>query len=330
MKMTDRLACVAIGSHSGSATVEVLRAGIQTTVQDLGRSGYRHLGIAQSGALDAPALMLANRLVNNPVHFAGLEMVVGPISLRFSQPLWFAICGADSDAELDGVPVRSGWRTRAGAAQVLTLRGAKNGMRAYLAVAGGIAVPLVLGSRSTDIAAQFGGFLGRALRRGDHLPLGLVAAGAICERAVGSLQRLWTPDLRVLPGPEYDEFGAEAQRAFWQQAWRVAPQSNRMGYRLEGQPLPRAVSGDLLSHAVMPGVIQVPPNGLPIVLLADAQATGGYPRIGVVIQADLWKLAQARPGTRFCFIQSDLAQAQAAQKKWQQQEYRLDRSLYAT
>ena len=310
------------------ATLEVLRAGIQTTVQDQGRSGYRHLGVAHSGALDAPALLLANRLVNNPGHFAGLEMVVGPIALRFSEASWLAICGADFDADLDGVALRSGWRVYAQPGQVLTWRGARQGMRAYLAVAGGIAVPEVLGSRSTDIAAQFGGFMGRALQHGDQLPIDVVAADARCDRSVGCLQRLWTPELRVLPGPEYAEFGAQAQQAFWQQAWAVSHQSNRMGYRLEGTPLTRAASGDLLSHAVMPGVIQVPPNGLPIVLLADAQATGGYPRIGVVIAADLWKLAQARPGTRFCFVQSDLAQAQAARKKWQQEQYRLEWSLY--
>jgi biotin-dependent carboxylase-like uncharacterized protein len=311
-------------------TLEVLRAGIQTTVQDQGRRGYRHLGVAQSGALDAPALLLANRLVNNPGHFAGLEMVAGPIVLRFSHASCLAICGADFDADLDGVALRSGWRVYAQPGQVLTWRGARQGMRAYLAVAGGIAVPEVLGSRSTDIAAQFGGFMGRALHNGDYLPLGLVAAEARCARSVGGLQRLWTPELRVLPGPEYTEFGADAQQSFWQQAWAVSHQSNRMGYRLEGTPLMRAASGDLLSHAVMPGVIQVPPNGLPIVLLADAQATGGYPRIGVVIAADLWKLAQARPGTRFCFIQSDLAEAAAAQKKWQQEQYRFEWSLYGS
>ncbi|MFZ6750374.1 biotin-dependent carboxyltransferase family protein [Undibacterium sp. Ren11W] len=317
-------------AKSTQSTLEVVRAGIQSTVQDQGRGGYRHLGVAQSGALDAPALLLANRLVNNPAHFAGLELVVGPIALRFSSASWFVICGADFEAELDGDPVRSGWRSYAAAGQLLTLRGAKQGMRAYLAVAGGIAVPQILGSRSTDIAAQFGGFFGRALQNGDRLPIGVVAAGAECDRPAGCLQRLWTPELRVLPGPEYQEFGDAAQQAFWQQAWGVSHQSNRMGYRLEGTPLLRATPGDLLSHAVLPGVIQVPPNGLPIVLLADAQATGGYPRIGVVIQADLWKLAQARPGTRFCFIQSDLAQARAAQKKWQQEQYRLEWSLYGT
>jgi biotin-dependent carboxylase-like uncharacterized protein len=309
-------------------TLDVLRAGIQSTVQDLGRKGYRHLGVAQSGALDAPALMLANRLVNNPAHLAGLEIVIGPISLRFSRSGWFALCGADFDATLDGVPVRSGWRSQVAVGQTLVLRGPKNGMRVYLAVDGGIAVPEVLGSRATDIAGKFGGFLGRALQNGDRLPLGLVSAGTECDRAVGCLQRVWTPELRVLPGPEYHEFDAAAQQSFWNQAWCVSHQSNRMGYRLQGEPLHRIVKDDLLSHAVLPGVIQVPPNGLPIVLLADAQATGGYPRIGVVIEADLWKLAQAAPGTRFCFVQADLAEAQAAQKKWKQEQYRLEWSLY--
>lgn len=307
--------------------IEILRAGIQTTVQDLGRHGYRHLGIAQSGALDAPALSLANRLVNNDVNDAGLEMVAGTIEIRLHRTTWFAICGAQFDISLDGKPVRNGWRTAAAAGQLLKLSGPLAGMRAYLALDGGIAVAEVLGSRATDLQAHFGGWMGRALQAGDRLALG---AAHPSTKPIGTLQRLWTPEVRVLRGPEYHEFTNASQQEFWEQAWTVSNQSNRMGYRLQGATLARKAHADLLSHAVLPGVIQVPPNGLPIVLLADAQATGGYPRIAVVIEADLWKFAQAPAGTQFCFIETNLAGARAAQKKWQQEQYRFEWSAYGS
>lgn len=305
--------------------LEILRPGILTTVQDLGRSGWRHLGVAQGGALDAPALMLANRLLDNPAGSAGLEVVAGPLELRLQRAGWLAICGADFDATLDGQPLAPGWRVPIQAGQRLLLRGPKRGQRAYLALDGGIAVPVVLGARATDLAGRFGGHLGRALQAGDCLPLG--PAKTLTGR-LGALQPVWTPELRVLPGPEYAEFSAAARHAFWSQDWTVTPHSNRMGYRLQGPQLERNNQRELLSHAVLPGVIQVPPNGQPIVLLADAQTTGGYPRLGVVIQADLWKLAQAPPGSRLCFVETDLAGAAAARRRCQQERYRFEWSAY--
>lgn len=304
--------------------IEILRPGIQTTVQDLGRHGYRHLGIAQAGALDAPALILANRLLQNPAGSAGLEIVAGRIEIRFYRDCWFALCGADFAATLDGQALSAGWRTAATAGQILSLQGPRSGMRTYLAVDGGIAVPEVLDSRSTDLQAHFGGWQGRSLRAGDRLPLGPAHP---CGRRIGARQRLWSPEVRALPGPEYTQFNASAQRAFWNQAWSVTTQSNRMGYRLQGTPLQRAVTTDLNSHAVLPGVIQVPPNGQPIVLLGDAQTSGGYARIAVVIEADLWKFAQAPPGLKVRFVETDLAGARAASEKWRQELYRFERSL---
>lgn len=304
--------------------LEILRPGIQTTVQDLGRHGYRHLGIAQAGALDAPALILANRLLHNPFGAAGLELVAGRIEIRLHRDSCLALCGADFAATLDGQALSPGWRLPAKAGQILKLQGPRSGMRAYLAIDGGIAVPEALGSRSTDLQAHFGGWQGRALLAGDRLPLGLAHP---CVRRLGALQRIWSPEVRALPGPEYTQFSSSAQGAFWSQAWSVSTQSNRMGYRLQGTPLLRTVNVDLASHAVVPGVIQVPPNGQPIVLLADAQTSGGYPRIAVVIEADLWKFAQAPPGQKFCFVETDLAGARAASEKWRQELYRLERSI---
>lgn len=307
-----------------SRQLEVVKAGIQTSVQDLGRQGLRHVGIAQSGALDAPSLRLANRLLGNAINDAGLEIVIGPVSLRFLQPTWFAICGADFKARLDNVDIACGWRVLAQAGQVLHLVGAAKESRAYLAVDGGIQVPEVLGARATDLQAGFGGFQGRALRSGDILPLG---EARTLSQALGVLQRVWTPEIRAIAGPEYAQFCVASRKALWTQAWKLSPQSNRMGVRLQAHALNLSLPLELQSHAVLPGVVQVPPNGQPIVLLADAQTTGGYPRIATVIDADLWKLGQTPAGAHFCFQQVDLAQAYAAREQAELQEFRLERSL---
>ncbi|WP_043631087.1 biotin-dependent carboxyltransferase family protein [Chromobacterium haemolyticum] len=295
--------------------IEVTQAGIQSTVQDLGRRGLRHLGVAQSGALDAPALIMANRLLGNAADAAGIEVALGPFGVRFLRDGWFALMGADFGAELDGEPVWSGWRYPARAGQHLLLRGCRHGMRAYLALAGGIDAPLALGARATDLQAGFGGWMGRALEAGDQLPLGpaLALSGRLGRRNLG-----WTPLLRALPGPEWQQFSRAARQAFSEGEWTVSAQSNRMGYRLQGEALAREAAGDLPSHGVLPGVVQAPPGGQPIVLLADAQATGGYPRIACVIEADLWKLAQARPGAKMRFEMVDAQQAAAARLRLRQ------------
>lgn len=305
--------------------LEIIRPGIQTTVQDLGRHGNRHLGVAQCGALDAPALWLANRLVNNPAGLAGLEMIGGPIEIRFLRRTWFALTGADFAATLDGKAVDSGWRCLATAGQVLKLRGPKSGVRAYLAIDGGIDVPEILGGRATDIQAKFGGFQGRALKAGDQLPLG---AAHECGRKIGTWQSQWSPKVRVLRGPEFEQFSDDARETFFSQPWTVSMQSNRMACRMEGPVLLREPADELRSHGLLPGVIQVPPNGQPIVLLADSQTTGGYPRIAVVVEADLWKFAQAPAGSSIQFVETDLDGARAAREEWQQNHYRFELSAY--
>lgn len=301
--------------------ISIRKAGVQTTVQDLGRAGWRHLGVAECGALDAPSLMLANKLVGNSVDAAGLEIVIGIVEIEFHRDSWIAICGANFGAQLDGKLLAKAWRHRARAGQILRLNGAQKEARTYLAIDGGIDVALELGSRSTDLQAGFGGGTGRALQRGDQLPLG---APCHFDCILGVQQRVWTPEIRALPGPEIDQFSTQTRKAFWQHAWRLSPQSNRMGARLLGQALQHKTAHDMLSHAVLPGVVQVPPNGLPIVLMADAQTTGGYPRIACVIEADLWKLAQTPVGANFCFLEVDHATAQAAQEKWMLELRRLD------
>lgn len=306
--------------------LEILNPGRFNTVQDLGREGLRHLGITQAGAMDAPSLVLANRLVDNPPGAAGLEIVCGPVEIRFERDGWLALTGALFDAKLDDRELWSGWREPFRAGQRLRLNGPRRGMRLYLAVDGGIAVPEVLGARATDLQAGFGGMAGRALLAGDRLPLG--SAHAALKARCGVLQLEWAPGIRVLPGPEFEQFEPAARKAFFDSGWQVSSQSNRMGCRLQGPVLKRRGARDLLSHLVLPGVIQVPPAGQPIVLLADAQTTGGYPRIASVIEADLWKLAQVRPGQSVHFVQTDAAGAAAARQVWLQHLRRFEWSAY--
>jgi 5-oxoprolinase (ATP-hydrolysing) subunit C len=317
--------------------IEVLRAGILTSVQDLGRAGYRHLGVATAGALDTLALEVGNRLVGNAPQAAAIEVTVGPTALRFTQATRVAVTGAEFGATLDGEPVHTWWSLPVRAGQELVLHGAKRGARGYVCVRGGVDVLLMLGSRATDLCANFGGLGGRALREGDRLAIGTLAArrpgaaipvdapsfgvkapewcrfAAIAheparrgKHAAGAERAV---PIRALRGPEYDSFTDSAQEALWSDEWRVTPQSNRMGYRLAGRTLARESRLELLSHAVLPGTIQVPQNGQPIVLMSDAQTTGGYPRIGSVIRADLWRLAQVRLHGSIRFVPSSREEA---------------------
>jgi len=288
----------------------ILRAGIFTTVQDLGRNGYRQLGVSQTGALDAPALRLANLLVGNDENAAGLEITLGQFSTQFSRSGWIALTGAGCHAELDGKTLWTGWRYPVNPGQTLTLKTPTRGMRSYLAVSGGIDVPEVLGSRSTDLKTAFGGLEGRPLRDGDTLPVG--KKGRLPTQATGIKQLLFGNRIRALPGPEYQEFSEESRESFWRTSWQLSPQSNRMGYRLYGHALKRETDREMLSHGLIPGVVQVPHGGQPIVLMADAQTTGGYPRIACVIEADLYNLAQIRLGEPVHFVKCSLEEAQKA------------------
>ncbi|MQR00521.1 5-oxoprolinase subunit C family protein [Glaciimonas soli] len=303
--------------------IQIIRAGKLNSVQDAGRSGFRHLGICQAGALDNVALSIANRLVGNVIDTAALEITMGPCVLRFATDTRIALGGADFAATLDDKPLAPWWSVQVRAGQTLTLNAARHGMRAYVAIAGGINVPKQLGSCSTDIQAGFGGHQGRPLQNDDQL-----VTGAAIDAIGQETQRLhavpnfgvrppgWYQNsdddvvqIRVIPGPEYALFTAAAQKAFWSSQWTLTSQSNRMGFRLSGPELKTKKAVDLLSHGVLPGVIQVPPSGQPIVLMADAQTTGGYPKIGVVIQADLARLAQCRFNRTLQFVTCSIEQA---------------------
>jgi len=298
--------------------LRILRAGMMTSLQDQGRTGFRQYGISVGGALDQPAMRTANMLVGNPQQSAVLEIVLGQFKAQFTRDGWFALTGAGCNADLDGKPVWTGWRLPVKKGQVLSLATPTRGMRSYLAVNGGFAVPEMLGSVSTDLKAAFGGWQGRKLQDGDELPLGKPTRDF--KDKAGVRQLLWGNRIRALAGPEYSEFSREAQQGFWRSPWKLSPQSNRMGYRLQGRELKRDATRDLLSHGLVPGVVQVPPNGQPIVLMADAQTTGGYPRIACIIEADLYHLAQIRLGEPIHFIHCTLEDAISA-KQHQQRSF---------
>lgn len=295
--------------------LKIIHAGICTTVQDGGRYGWRHNGICQGGALDGPAMHTANLLAGNPPAAAVLEITLGQFSAEFDYDGWFALTGAGCCARLDETPVWTGWRTAVRKGQRLTLAMPQHGMRSYLAVSGGFALDALLGSYSTDLNAGIGGLEGRRLKDGDRIPLAGTKHRFSKPAGVRPLQRC--NRIRTLPGPEYHEFSDDSQQAFWRTTWRLDPQSNRMGYRLQGHKLTRDVSRELLSHGLVPGVVQVPTAGQPIVLLADAQTTGGYPRIGCVIEADLCHLAQLRLGDPLHFVHCTLEEAMKAKQDQQ-------------
>jgi len=303
--------------------IDVIRSGRMNSVQDLGRNGFRHLGICQAGALDRVALAITNKLVGNAIDAAGLEITLGPCVLRFTADTRIALGGADFAATLDDRRLWPWWSIPVRAGQTLALDAAQHGMRTYVAIAGGIDAAVQLGSRATDMSAGFGGHHGRALLEGDRLTTAAPDPATSVVRLAppfGVRAPDWysidadTRDakpmpIRVVPGPEFAQFTVAAQRAFWSSPWTLTPQSNRMGFRLSGPELKIKKSADMLSHGVFPGVIQVPPAGQPIILMADAQTTGGYPKIGVVITADLAKLAQLRFNRTLQFVECDIEQA---------------------
>jgi antagonist of KipI len=293
--------------------VEVIEGGLLTTVQDRGRHGWRHLGVGCAGAADAYSAAVANLLVGNPPDAALLEATLRGPTLRFERAATIALCGADMAADVDGTPVAPWRRIALADGATLHLRNAQRGTRLYLAIDGGIAVAPVLGSRSTDLRAGFGGHRGRALRAGDRLPLGDATQP---PRATLQQADAWfdpSPDLtfaphvnlRVLPGSARS--GCEALIAA--PDWEVAPASNRQGVRLLGAALTTGFAADARSEPVLPGTVQVPPDGRPIVLLCDAQTVGGYARVAHVIEADLPRLAQCQPGdrVRFALVDEDAA-----------------------
>ncbi|WP_328613045.1 biotin-dependent carboxyltransferase family protein [Amycolatopsis sp. NBC_00355] len=280
-------------------SLEVVSPGPHALIEDLGRPGYAHLGVAPSGALDAASLRLANRLVGNPEGFAGVEALLGGLSVRFTTSATVAVTGPSVAVDVDGRSVGSHAPVAVRTGQTLAVGTPAVGLRCYLAVSGGIDVEEVLGSRSRDVLSGIGP---SPLSAGDVLPLGVargVPAGADVVVPAAAPPDLVVP---VTPGPRDDWLASPAAGlSAW---WTVTSESNRVGLRLDGTPLRRAeefAETELPSEGVVTGAIQVPPSGLPVVFLADHPTTGGYPVAAVVRTAALGALAQARPGTRVRF-----------------------------
>ncbi len=280
------------------AVIEVLKPGMLTTIQDLGRTGFQKFGVSVSGAMDFFSHRVANRLVENDEHAATLECtLVGP-SLRFLTDTTVAVTGADLSPRLDGREVTMWQAFGVKRGNILSFGECHRGCRAYVAVAGGIDVPLVLGSRSTHTRTHLGGVEGRPLRKGAIIS-SFEKGGSRPPRRFHSPfpERILTSrTLRFLFGPDVDRFQPASIEDFQEQMYRVSGNSDRMGIRFEGKALAHHASAEIISDAVPFGLIQIPPNGQPIVLAADRQTTGGYSKIGVVITADFPVLAQLKPG----------------------------------
>jgi antagonist of KipI len=290
------------------------------SVQDQGRHGLQHLGLCPGGAMDPAAFALANALVGNTPDDAAVELtVLGPV-LFFARETLVALAGAEFDG---GIPHNRPFLVAAGTR--LAIGRAKRGARAYLAVAGGIAVEPVLGSRSTYLPGRFGGLNGRLLKRGDRLPLAPDSA-ALSRARFAALKHpngrsvRWhapaftVPDrepvlVHVTDGANVADFDASTQRVFFDTVWRIAPDSNRMGYRLAGPQLSRQAGNEILSGPTCLGTVQVPASGVPIALMADHQTTGGYPKIAEIASADVPRLAQLAPGGTLHFARCSLETA---------------------
>ena len=290
-------------------TLRVARPGLLTTVQDLGRRGHQHEGIPEGGAMDTLAARLANLLVGNEENAAVLEITLLGPRLEVGRGITMAVTGANFDVQLDGQAIPQ-WRAHhLNAGSTLDVGSARTGCRCYLAIAGGLDVPVVLGGRSTCLPAAFGGFHGRALRAGDVL-----ASGSALPRHPAAGRAL-SPALRPSYGTAVRLIAAETPRSevfdrLFDGEFRISRRSDRMGYRLEGEGSDWPALPEVLSTAVPMGTLQLPPGGSPILLMADRQTTGGYPVLGQVASIDLGSVAQLRPGDRMRFTPVSLDEAQ--------------------
>ena len=299
-------------------TLEIVSPGLLTTVQDRGRYGYQRYGVPVSGAMDEFALRAANLLVGNDQGAACLEMTVLGPTARFLRDARIAVTGGDLTATLNGEPLPRWQAVDVAKDSELGFRNMRDGMRAYLAVAGGVNVPVVMGSRSTYLPSGIGGFDGRALAAGDVVlafPADTAGPARRLPRGYEAPEYGSHHEIRVVMGPQADAFGQDAVDALLGATFTISLDSDRMGYRLEGAEVRHATGPDIVSDGNAPGAIQVPGSGVPTVLLADRGTTGGYTKIATAISADLGKLAQAVPAQTVSLTAVDLEEAAAAARE---------------
>ena len=300
------------------STIRVINPGLLTTVQDLGRRGFQKYGVPVCGALDAVSMRIANILVGNPETLAGLEFTAAGPTLRFERDAVIALVGADFAPVIDGAEARAWESVRVPAGATVGFRAPSDGVRAWLAVDGGVDVPIVMGSRSTDLKGGFGGHEGRALTDGDALPLGrpLRPDPPLPARLPAEISRQPTYgqsfDIRVVLGPQNHRFTDAGISALLQSEYAVSPDADRTGYRLDGPAIEHAAGADIVSDGTALGSIQVPGTGTPIILLADRGTTGGYAKIATVISPDIGLLAQAMPGAKIRFRAVSVSEAREA------------------
>lgn len=313
-------------------TFEVIQPGPLTTIQDLGRFGYQQYGVPPSGALDNYAFRIGNLLAGNEETAASLEITLFGCQLRALQDTAIAVTGADLGAALNDNPIPRWQSVPVHRGDIISFPRLRSGCRAYLAVAGGIDVPKVMSSAATHTRAGIGGLEGRALRKGDILRTAKATPTAAGARVPPEYIPVYGDQigLRVILGPQDNCFTEDGIRTFLQSAYTVSAQADRMGYRLEGPRIQHKLKADIISDGIPLGAVQVPGDGLPIILLADRQTTGGYTKIATVLSVDIPKLAQAKPGDQVSFRQVTEDEALVALQEYEQKLQALGHLLQDT
>ncbi len=299
--------------------LEILHGGTFTTVQDLGRKGYQQFGMPTAGAMDITSLRIANRLVQNDEGKACLEITFIGLRLLAIQDLLIAVTGGNLMPKVNGSPLPMWQTVSLRKNSEISFTGVRDGIRSYLAVAGGIQVPEIMGSKSTYIRGRIGGLEGRPLRRGDRLHIGRrpprVPLCKLKKNLIPHYGREWKT--RVIMGPQEDYFSKKGIETFTSSEYTITRQSDRMGYRLQGPVIQHRERADIISDATCLGSVQVPGHGLPIILLADRQTTGGYPKIATAISVDVYDLGQAKPGDRIRFSPINVVEAHKIRKSYE-------------
>jgi biotin-dependent carboxylase-like uncharacterized protein len=298
-------------------TLRVLSPGLLTTLQDLGRYGYAHLGVSASGPADSLSTRISNRLVGNDDNATVLEMTLVGGHFEFGCGSLIALAGADFASTLDGTPVPMNELVRARAGAILRCGSAPTGARCYLAIAGGFQIKPVLGSTSTHVMSGLGGLAGRPLKRGDMLPLNIGGAAVRPRKLDQALIQKLCPrtSLRVTSGPQHHVFGEDGIKKLCSHAYLVSEDSNRVGLRLQGQAIEAILEPKMLTEGAALGAIQVPPGGQPIILFVEHQTTGGYPKVANVVSADLPSVGQLRPRDEIRFELVTMPRATALVKE---------------
>lgn len=310
--------------------IQIINGGFLTTIQDMGRYGYQETGMSVSGVMDTRAASLANILVGNDMNEAVIEITMMGPTMKFTEDEIIAVTGGDLGAKIDGKPVERYRAVLVKAGQTLSFMGMYGGSRAYIAFAGGLDIPVVMGSRSTNLKSKVGGYEGRKLGTGDEIAFRAPASWLphMAERVYGLPSygaKEWT--LRVVMGPQDDCFTDKGINTFLNSTYTISNEYDRMGCRMEGDVIEHKNGGDIITDGISFGAVQVPSHGNPIVMMADHQTTGGYTKIACVISVDLPELAQCMPGHTVRFKKIGIEEAQELYCQWRDYLKRLEKEL---